>query len=69
MDWGTVASVIVALALLVLGMITIMVLMIGLVARGIKKKVQAGGIPKCPMPGCPFHKDIESAISAAKSEG
>jgi hypothetical protein len=67
MDWGTVASVVVALALLVLGMITIMALMFGLAARGAKKKIKAGGIPKCPMPGCPFHKDIEGAIKAAKS--
>jgi len=35
---------------------------------GMKKKIAGGGIPKCPMPGCPFHKDIESAIKAAKSE-
>ena len=67
MDWGTVASVVVALALLVLGMMTIMALMFGLAARRIKKGIQAGGIPKCPMPGCPFHKDIEGAITAAKS--
>ncbi len=67
MDWGTVASVVVALALLVLGMITIMALMFGLAARSMKKKIQVGGIPKCPMPGCPFHKDIEGAIAAAKS--
>lgn len=67
MDWGTVASVIVGLALLVLGIMTIMALMFGLAARRIKKQIQAGGIPKCPMPGCPFHKDIEGARADAES--
>jgi len=68
MDWGIVASVIVAMVFLIVGMIAIMGLMFGLAAKGMKKKIEAGGIPKCPMPGCPFHKDIESAIKAAKSE-
>lgn len=67
MDWGTVASVIVAAALLIVGMMTIMVLMFSLAARSIKKQIKDGGIPKCPMPGCPFHKDIEGAIAAANS--
>ncbi len=49
MDWGTVASVITALVLFVLGMITIMAVMFGLLARGIKRKMKAGGMPKCPM--------------------
>jgi hypothetical protein len=34
----------------------------------IKMEMKAGGTPKCPMPGCPFHEDIESAMKAAKSE-
>jgi len=43
-------------------------LFFGFAARGIKKEMKAGGTPRCPMPGCPFHEDIESAMKAAKSE-
>jgi len=68
MDWGIVASVVVAIVLIVLAIIAIGLSMFVLMARGMKKKIEAGGIPKCPMPGCPFHGDIENAIKAAKSK-
>lgn len=67
MDWGIVASVLVAMVLFILGVIVIGMSMFALMARGMKKKMADGGIPKCPIPGCPFHKDIEGAIKAAKS--
>ncbi len=68
MDWGIVASVLVAMILFILGVAVIGMSMFALMARGMKKTIAGGRIPKCPMPGCPFHKDIESAIKAAKSE-
>jgi len=67
MDWGIVASVLVAMVLFILGVVVIGMSMFMLMARGMKKKIEAGSIPKCPIPGCPFHKDIEGAIKAAKS--
>ena len=68
MDWGIVASVLVAMVLFILGVAVIGMSMFALMASGMKKKIAGGGIPKCPMPGCPFHKDIEGASKAAKSE-
>jgi len=67
MDWGIVASVLVAIVIFILAIAAIGFAMFTLMARRIKKDIKAGGIPKCPMPGCPFHEDIESAIKAAKS--
>lgn len=67
MDWGIVASVLVAMVIFILGVVVIGITMFTLMARGMKQKIADGGIPKCPMPGCPFHKDIEGAIKAAKS--
>jgi len=69
MDWGIVVSVLVGNTIFILAVVAIGLLFFGLAARGIKKKVKEGGIPKCPMPGCPFHEDIGGAIKAAKSEG
>ena len=68
MDWGIVASVLVAMVIFILGVVVIGMSMFALMARGMKKTIASGVIPKCPMPGCPFHKDIEGAIKAAKSE-
>ena len=68
MDWGIVVSVLVANIILMLGLAGMGALFFGFAARGIKKEMKAGGTPKCPMPGCPFHEDIESAMKAAKSE-
>lgn len=67
MNWGIVTSVLVANIIFILTVIVIGVSLFGLVARNMKKQVEAGGIPKCPMPGCPFHGDIEDAIEAATS--
>jgi len=67
MDWGIVAAVLVAMVIFILGVAIIGMSMFALMARGMKKTIASGGIPKCPMPGCPFHKDIEGAIKAAKS--
>ncbi|MFA9472118.1 MAG: hypothetical protein ACERNK_16235 [Deltaproteobacteria bacterium] len=68
MDWGIVLSVLVANLILILSVATIGALLFGIAARGIKKEMKVGGTPKCPIPGCPFHEDIESAMKAAKSE-
>ena len=67
MDWGIVASVLVAMVLFILAVVILGISMFALMARGMKKKIADGGIPKCPMPGCPFHEDIEAAIKTAKS--
>ena len=69
MDWGIVASVLVAMILFILGIVVIGISMFALMARGMKKTIASGGIPKCPMPGCPFHEDIENAIKSAQSDG
>lgn len=64
MDWGIIGSVLVANVILILSIAAIGGLFFGFAARGIKKEIKAGGTPKCPMPGCPFHEDIESAMKA-----
>jgi len=68
MDWGIVVSVLVGNTIFILIVAAIALLFFGLAARGIKKEMEAGGTPKCPMPMCPFHEDIEDARKAAKSE-
>jgi len=68
MDWGIVVSALVANLIFLLAAAAIGALLFGLAARGIKKEMKAGGAPKCPMPGCPFHEDIEAAMKAANSE-
>lgn len=68
MEWGIVGSVLVANVILILSIAAIGALFFGFAARGIKKEIKAGGTPKCPMPGCPFHEDIESAMKVAKAE-
>jgi len=69
MDWGIVASVVVAVVLLIAALVIIGILVFKLAARRMRRQAQAGGIPKCPIPGCPCHKEIENALSATKSEG
>ncbi|MFQ5906563.1 MAG: hypothetical protein ACE5JA_08320 [bacterium] len=66
MDWGIVASVLVAIPLFILGMITIVALAFGLIARSMRRKMETGGMPKCPIPGCPMAKAMEDALRAAK---
>lgn len=68
MDWGIVASVLVALALFVVAIITIVALMFGLIAGSMRRQMKAGGMPKCPIPGCPMAKAMEDALRAAKRE-
>jgi len=68
MDWKIVVSVLVANTIFILVVAAIALSFFGLAARSIKKEVEAGGTPRCPMPMCPFHEDIEGAITAAKSE-
>ena len=68
MDWGIVASVIVGLVMFILGVAVIAISLFTLMARGMKKTIAAGGVPKCPMPGCPVHGNIEAAMKSAKSE-
>ena len=65
MDWGIVVSVLVANVILILGFAAIGFVLFGLAARGMRKEIKAGGMPKCPMPGCPFHEEI---VRAAEGE-
>lgn len=74
MDWGIVASVVVAIVLLIAGIVVLAVLMFGLMARGMKKKLQvkasAGDGPvgaespdvvrSCPMTFCPMNKMVKT---------
>ena len=62
MDWGIVASVVVGLAIFLVTLLAIMISGFMLMARGMKKKIKAGATPKCPMPDCPFHEKIETAM-------
>lgn len=66
MDWEIVGSVLVALALFVVAMITCCALMSTLMARGMRRKIKAGGTPKCPIPGCPMSSAMEDALRAAE---
>lgn len=69
MDWGIVASVLVALVLFAVGMGVIGISLGVAMMRGMRRTMEAGEIPKCPMPGCPFHKEIEGALTAATRSG
>ncbi len=68
MDWGIVVSVLVAIALFVLAAMAIFGLLFLVLARGVKRQIEAGGTPRCPIPGCPFHKGMEGAQCAETSE-
>lgn len=69
MDWGIVASVLVGLALFALGMGVIGISICVPMMRRMRRTMEAGEIPTCPMPGCPFHKEIEGALTAATRSG
>ena len=62
MDWEIVASVMVGLAIFLVALLTIMISGFMLMFRGMKKKIKAGATPKCPMPFCPLHEKIETAM-------
>ena len=66
MEWGIVMSVLVANIILIVGVAAIGFVLFGFAARGMKKEMKAGGIPKCPMPGCPFHEEIERTMKEAE---
>ena len=68
MDWGIVTSVLVAMVIFILAIIAIGLSVFTLFARKMRRQIEAGGIPKCPMPGCPFHEKIVDAIKTTKSE-
>ncbi len=68
MDWGIVASIIVALALFVLGMMTICVPIFFFMSRRMKKRMQTGNMPGCPMPCGPGHEGPGSATSQCASQ-
>lgn len=53
MDWGVVASVLIANVILILAVAIVGSVLFGLATRGMKKEIEAGGAPKCPTPGCP----------------
>jgi hypothetical protein len=62
MDWEIVASVMVGLAIFLVALLAIMISGFMLMFRGMKKKIKAGATPKCPMPFCPLHEKIETAM-------
>ncbi len=62
MDWEIVASVMVALAIFLVALLAIMISGFMLIVRGMKKKIKPGATPKCPMPFCPLHEKIETAM-------
>lgn len=67
MDWGIVAFVLVAMVLFALGVAVIGMSLFIPLAMGMKKRMAAGTIPSCPMPGCPFHKRIERSLTRSGS--
>jgi hypothetical protein len=62
MDWGIVASVVVGLAIFLVVLLAIVASGFMLMVRGLKKKIKAGVTPKSPMPNCPLHDKIETAL-------
>ena len=74
MDWGIVVSVLVALVLFALGTAAVGLALVVPMGRRMKRKmktrVEAGEMPTCPVPGCAFHEEIETALAAkARSVG
>ncbi len=69
MDWGIVASVVVALALFVVGMIAICMPVCLLMMRRMKKGTGAGWMAGCSMSSCFSSKDIPGAIKTTNSVG
>ncbi len=68
MDWGIVASIIVALALFILVLMIICIPIFVLMMRGMKKRMQTGNMPKCPMPCGPSHESAEPSMSQCTSQ-
>ena len=68
MEWTIVGSVAVALGLFIGGMMVLMGGMFTLAARGMKKQLESGSTPKCPMPGCPCHQAFEKATVGKAKE-
>ncbi len=69
MDWGIVASVLVAIGLLIGGIMVICVPVCLLMMRRMKKSTGAGWMAGCSMSGCFSHKDIEGAVKTTNSVG
>jgi hypothetical protein len=61
MDWGIVASVLVALALFAAAMVILVLMMIGLFAWRMKKHAGSQGGKGLKFPGCPLTKSAQSA--------
>jgi cbb3-type cytochrome oxidase subunit 3 len=68
MDWGIVASIMVALALFFLALFSICVPFFLLMARRMKKKVSTAGMPGCPMPCGPSSQKAEPVMSQCASQ-
>ena len=66
MDWGIVVSVLVAMALFLVGLMVLGAAAGTLFFRMMLRK--PGGEMKCPMPGCPFHNAMEKALHEAEEE-
>ncbi len=67
MDWGIVASVVVALALFMVGMMIICVPVCLLMMRRMKKMTGASWMVGCSTSSCFSHEDIEGAIKTSNS--
>ena len=61
MDWGIVASVMVAMALFVAGAITLAFMIIGFFLWRMKKHARKQGNAPFKLPGCPLMKSAHSA--------
>lgn len=73
MDWGIVASVLVALVLFAVGAaavgLSLFVPMGRRMKKAMRRTLEAGEIPTCPVPGCPFHEEIETALATRTPPG
>ncbi len=68
MDWGIVASVVVALALFMVGMMAIC-MPVCLVMMRRMGKAGSSGMAGCSMSSCFSHQDIDGAIKTTNSVG
>ncbi len=66
MDWGIVASVVVALALFMVGMMAIC-MPVCLVMMRRMRKAGSSGMAGCSMSSCFSHQDIDGAIKTTNS--
>ncbi len=66
MDWGTVVAVLVAIAIF-MGAVMVIVGTGGVLMMRVMFR-KTGEAPRCPIPGCPFAKEMEDALHEAGRE-